>query len=369
VIPDSDEDRLVIADGLIECGDPRGELIRLQIQLARVGLGADEAPELVRRHDELIVLHGRRWVRELGLHTHHHHFRRGFVEDVAIETEAALTDELFAREAIRNVKILRVDDLHALVKNPALARVRGLTMGRFGQTAPAMVPIHSLDAPEWLESIGPFLGALRPGPNARRVFVPREATLEQMQHVLALPRLVELQIPAVDGEKLEVVASDPRAARLEALAFQAHPTLLASKHLAPRQLIVSYMDNDGLAQLLAWPPFLAAEELTLFVRYCDVEPLLSSPVRPRRLTIDADSAQTAAILSSPIVERVEWLWLGDLRPPPPLDPARLPRLVALSAAIDDYTARELVRSRAFPRLARVRGGDRRKLGPLDRAPL
>jgi uncharacterized protein (TIGR02996 family) len=371
-IPDDDEGRLVIADQLIERGDPRGEFIRLSIQLAHVGLGADEAPALVRRHDQLMILHGKKWTRPLGLHVHHHRFRRGFIEEVAIEREAALTDELFTEEAIRDVQVLRVTDLHALTGNPAIAKLRGLSAEQLERKAPRL-PVHSVHSPHaaGLESIDDILGCLRPGPRLRRVRAPKEITAAQLGDLLALPELVDLELPFFHPDDvLETLASDPRAARLRSLTIMPGRAVLASPHLAPRRLVVSWLEDEAFAELCDWPPLGAVEELTLsLVGVTDLALIARVPARPIRLKLAGEPDRIAAALASPIVERVEYLTIMGPRPPPALDPGRFPRLIVLNAAIEEGEAHELVRSRRFARLARVRTGHPNRRHPLDRAPL
>jgi uncharacterized protein (TIGR02996 family) len=63
--PGDDDRRLVYADFLEDDGDPRGELIRVQIELERLPLAAPERVTLMRREDALLAANGERWIEPL----------------------------------------------------------------------------------------------------------------------------------------------------------------------------------------------------------------------------------------------------------------------------------------------------------------
>jgi uncharacterized protein (TIGR02996 family) len=86
--PDDDSLRLIFADWLDERGDPRGEFIRVQCQLANLPSGDPRLPELEAREKELLAKYSPVWVQELHLDPRSVTFRRGFVEE--IETDADL---------------------------------------------------------------------------------------------------------------------------------------------------------------------------------------------------------------------------------------------------------------------------------------
>src|SRR5580700_9385962 len=64
--PREDAPRLRLADSLTAQGDPRGEFIRLQIELARPGLAEEAADQLAQRERELLAAHEAEWVAPLG---------------------------------------------------------------------------------------------------------------------------------------------------------------------------------------------------------------------------------------------------------------------------------------------------------------
>ena len=63
--PDDDTAPLIYADYLEERGDPRGELIRVQIHLLRRDYNDPLRPVLARRELELLNTHGSRWTEAL----------------------------------------------------------------------------------------------------------------------------------------------------------------------------------------------------------------------------------------------------------------------------------------------------------------
>src|SRR3954468_11511865 len=63
--PDDDLPRLVYADYLDERGDPRGEFIRLQCELARLPDRSPRQRELLARQTVLLTLHREKWLAPL----------------------------------------------------------------------------------------------------------------------------------------------------------------------------------------------------------------------------------------------------------------------------------------------------------------
>ncbi|MER2564532.1 MAG: TIGR02996 domain-containing protein [Myxococcaceae bacterium] len=140
--PDSDEPRLVYADWLMERGDVRGELIRLEC-----GKSTSKARA---RIDEILTTN---WTTLAGAATPYAtqtSFDRGFVDRVTMTVAAFLKhgDALFSKEPIRS---LRVDnpkftdrDLDRLVTAPAMERVRGLELSQLNPDAMPRRPLAAL---------------------------------------------------------------------------------------------------------------------------------------------------------------------------------------------------------------------------------
>src|SRR5262245_22036841 len=159
--PDDDHPRLVFADWLEERGDPRGEFIRAQCELARLADDDPRRPALLHRTDRLYQDHGDDWKAPvsavLGAPASGW-FRRGFLEslfvpadividraealwaaaplrELAISELAARTRELAALGALTRLRRLTVDDqrldlrgLETLLASPHLANLEGLDL-------------------------------------------------------------------------------------------------------------------------------------------------------------------------------------------------------------------------------------------------
>lgn len=83
--PDDDAPRRVYADALLDAGDPQGELIHLQCELAAGGLTRDDAVARRRRERELFEAHATRWTSCLDGIATHPVFRRGFIDEVQVD--------------------------------------------------------------------------------------------------------------------------------------------------------------------------------------------------------------------------------------------------------------------------------------------
>ncbi|MFO0978474.1 MAG: TIGR02996 domain-containing protein [Planctomycetaceae bacterium] len=82
--PDDDLPRLIYADWLEEQGNPRGEFIRVQCELASLKKTQVRYRELRAREQELWTSHGAEWVKGFPYSLRRCVFRRGFIEESAI---------------------------------------------------------------------------------------------------------------------------------------------------------------------------------------------------------------------------------------------------------------------------------------------
>src|SRR5258708_33957280 len=83
--PDNDALRLIFADYLDERDDPRGEFIRVQVELA--GMDEDDArrKELRRREQALLAAHEEQWLGPCKPQLKGWDFERGLLESIQIE--------------------------------------------------------------------------------------------------------------------------------------------------------------------------------------------------------------------------------------------------------------------------------------------
>jgi uncharacterized protein (TIGR02996 family) len=97
--PDDDAPRRVLADALLERGDPRGEFINVQCELA-AGRGGDR---FLHAEARLLDEHRAAWLAELGWEDLCATFRRGFVEHVAVSMWLERLGEGWRRTPLRSV--------------------------------------------------------------------------------------------------------------------------------------------------------------------------------------------------------------------------------------------------------------------------
>jgi uncharacterized protein (TIGR02996 family) len=133
--PDDDEPRRVFADWLIECGDPRGELIAVQCELARA-----PTPELERRATELLAAGWKAFAGELAPYCDAAAFERGFIAKLTM-TMAAFGKHgaAFTREPVRTLALANrtwtAAGMEKLAATPALGHVRELRIACGPHTA------------------------------------------------------------------------------------------------------------------------------------------------------------------------------------------------------------------------------------------
>jgi uncharacterized protein (TIGR02996 family) len=159
--PDDDVPRLVYADWLEERGDPRGEFVRAQVELARMPIADRRYPELKFREQQLLAEHRQRWqLPELYAIANHQEFRRGFVEAIRL-TEPSVMEEAFLK--------------------------------REGERLFGMTPVREITfgfASERFDLLGEFSWMQR----IRRLqFSPTRVYAEMLQRLFASPHLSELR--------------------------------------------------------------------------------------------------------------------------------------------------------------------------------
>ena len=107
--PEDDTSRLIYADYLDERGDPRGEFIRVQIELARLPQDHPRRQELAARERQLYQKKGTEWTGPLRAWAGFRDFRRGFVEciNLAVEDFLEHTEIIFLAAPVRHATFTR----------------------------------------------------------------------------------------------------------------------------------------------------------------------------------------------------------------------------------------------------------------------
>jgi uncharacterized protein (TIGR02996 family) len=134
--PDDDAPRLIYADWLDDHGESdRAELIRLQIESARLPEGDPHAADLDTRAEELLAEHETEWLGEWSERLVRWTFRRGFLDEITIDGGQFLQhgEELFQRFPIDRVRFvnaegecLRGGAVSLITQSSAFAHVRRL---------------------------------------------------------------------------------------------------------------------------------------------------------------------------------------------------------------------------------------------------
>jgi uncharacterized protein (TIGR02996 family) len=169
--PDDDRPRLVYADYLMQQGDPRGELIAVQCQLARHAAHNDDVgplDPLERRERALLDAYGKSWTLDAETRLKYwgqFGFRRGFVETLTFNGGYQDTHEK-VREAVPLLRSLAVAGLDELAGSPALEGIEELTI-RSG--FPKLREIDVLAASPHIAKLR-RLGFVYANPSQREVF-------------------------------------------------------------------------------------------------------------------------------------------------------------------------------------------------------
>ncbi len=168
--PNDDDARRAMAAYYDDRGDPRGEFIRVQLELAsRKATGAREGSLLI-REDELLRAHGHRWAAPLADLIKGYRFHRGFIGEVTLPLDRFLdvAPTLFAAAPIQHANLTAPRTRFAeLLGSPHLARLTSLSLTRLGlddEDARAIARAEAMRTLRWLALGGNKIG--RPGVEA-----------------------------------------------------------------------------------------------------------------------------------------------------------------------------------------------------------
>jgi uncharacterized protein (TIGR02996 family) len=132
--PWDDRPRVAYAEALEKRGDPRGELVRVQLELYWDLAGHRLGPKYLansRRETELLKAHGDEWAREVRPLVDDLTFERGFIDWVTCDARAYLerAGEIAARAPLLHLQVTGAKaHTETFFASPALARLRSLLL-------------------------------------------------------------------------------------------------------------------------------------------------------------------------------------------------------------------------------------------------
>jgi uncharacterized protein (TIGR02996 family) len=129
--PNDDAARRALAAHYDGRGDPRGELIRVQLEWAEKGAAGIRDGALFRRQRDLVRTHGRAWAAPLADLIAGYEFHRGLIGEVTLPLDRFLdvAPALFAAAPIQHVNLTRPRTRWLeLLRSPHLARLSSLAL-------------------------------------------------------------------------------------------------------------------------------------------------------------------------------------------------------------------------------------------------
>jgi uncharacterized protein (TIGR02996 family) len=147
--PADDAPRLIYADWLDEHGGPaeaaRAAFIRAQCRLAQTSVADPARPALEDECSDLLAEHEQEWTAPVRGIADHWDFRRGFIESIAVSSEAFLehAESLVKQLPLRAVELtpLAGKDSKALANCPQLERLETLEVRQQGLRDGALQPL------------------------------------------------------------------------------------------------------------------------------------------------------------------------------------------------------------------------------------
>ena len=154
--PNDDGLRRALAAHYDGRGDPRGELIRIQLELADKAAGGVLDGKLIRRERELLKAHGRAWAAPLADLITDGKFHRGLIGEVTLSLDRFLevAPAVFAAAPIQHVNLTAPRTRwRELLRSPQLARLASLGLERLDLTdddAKLIAGAEALRSLRWL---------------------------------------------------------------------------------------------------------------------------------------------------------------------------------------------------------------------------
>lgn len=300
--PDDLASHVAYADYLTEQGAPLGEFVRTQLALEDVGLAPAGREKLRQRETELLGLHARSWLGELGpflldgaagfdLFEAEPSFRRGWLDALKANFATFAFCRALARapeaRLLRRLEVSRThyadrrSPLDPLADAPALANVRAFVLGE---------PLSPEEDARYLDH-GPSCSTNGDGCVAV---------------VKGMPRLEELRLLCRPVDAAQLFALETLG-RLRVLQVD-------HSHDYPLELLANNPSLGNLTHLLIWPHALEEGDQAYLradgVRAVVASPHLRSLTHLRLRCSDAGDEGVREIVASGALKRLTWL---DLR--------------------------------------------------------
>lgn len=342
---DDDAERLVEADALLAKGDPRGELIIVQCELARGGFDRAHGQKLRKRERELL-LHADEWLAPLRGIATTPIFRRGFVDEITIDAKTYIARETELWELAPRIRWVRMTGLswHSNIRDLDRAHLE------FHRIEPLLEAAFASGRIRWFEPVDavvtyPYTGEMSTYERSHSF----ADDIVLWLHNRNFAQLRGLRFPTATEHTLEHLGRFE--ANLEAISVTGdelipryRPNALAQTRLRPRHLgLIS--DNDA-PKVMRTPIMANAIALELGrIEGKDLE--LPPEIRHLRAKCHSPQYQLATILASPGLSTLEELIirsapigislrrpevdLTKLPEPPRLDALRILRLEHMTA--------------------------------------
>lgn len=282
--------REVLADCLQEQGDPRGELIAIQLAEER----GDATPEATKRADLLIKQHKKAWLGALARVTYRAQFRGGFLDELMLDGSwkagkaqwtALAKDPLLA--TVRYIYGKARDDIRAqFVGSPALRALERVdvdadVIADALERRPPLPTLRAIDATSWSRTavekklVSRVLPLIEATPTIDSLAFP-DKCLDAVMRSAAWPRLRALAVRVGDARGMTI--------------WKQLPTHITSLRFGWDRITLRRLDGEGLGlhleleEGLDWSATLSAlRKASLFDRLEYVE--LSGVTKSHRATI------------------------------------------------------------------------------------
>jgi uncharacterized protein (TIGR02996 family) len=319
--PDSVERRHIYADLLLEKGDPRGELIHVQLQREALAPDDERQATLAEREVLLRAPIDQHWRERLADRVIHLEFRRGFVECATLHAAAVFDGltTLLESEPVRELSLvdLSPDDVPRLAMAPWLKRLSALELKHL-QPHDRRRALNYEDVIRLLDTDG-LRGLRRLGFSGHRI-EDMGAMVLARNLPAAAPKLEELAVaqdelgPVGVGTLAEaawfqrLTAIDLRGNRLGAGGAALVVSRVSSMRLRELNLSDNLVGDEGARSLAGAPRLAGLKALRLRSNHIGsygARELLDSPYLRGLQVLDLDGNRIKSIAARRLAERFE----------------------------------------------------------------